>query len=142
MPSEASRATLVLRNDACKRAPGDVSIGEIIFRFLIGGAVVSFFALVGQAFKPETFSGLFSAAPSVALATLGLAYAKHGGACVVTESRAMIIGAVAFIAYGIACVALGKRHGVPVWLSAGVSWLAWLGVAAIGVLFIRAIGAA
>jgi len=119
-----------------------VSNGEIIFRFLVGGAVVSFFALFGQAFKPQTFSGLFGGAPSVALATLGLAYVKHGRAWVVTESHAMIIGAVAFFAYGLACTFLGKRKGFPVWLSASVSWLAWFGVAALVFGAIRFVGAA
>jgi len=32
---------------------------EIIIRFLIGGAVVSVFSLVGGLFKPISFAGLF-----------------------------------------------------------------------------------
>ena len=45
---------------------------ETLLRFFIGGAVVSAFALLGDLFKPKSFAGLFGAAPSVALATLGL----------------------------------------------------------------------
>ena len=45
---------------------------EIIFRFLMGGFVVSLFAASGDLLKPKSFAGLFGAAPSVALATLGL----------------------------------------------------------------------
>ena len=39
-------------------------------RFLVGGLVVSFFAMIGGALKPKSFAGLFAAAPSVALATI------------------------------------------------------------------------
>jgi len=42
---------------------------DLILRFLVGGAVVSFFAMVGDTLKPKSFAGLFAAAPSVALAT-------------------------------------------------------------------------
>jgi hypothetical protein len=43
-----------------------------VLRFLIGGTIVSVFALIGDVLKPKGFAGLFGAAPSVALATLGL----------------------------------------------------------------------
>jgi len=46
---------------------------QYILRFLIGGAVVCLFAALGDALKPKSFAGLFSAAPSIALASLGLA---------------------------------------------------------------------
>ena len=47
-------------------------MSQILIRFLVGGAVVSVFALIGDLVKPKSFAGLFGAAPSVALATLGL----------------------------------------------------------------------
>ena len=43
-------------------------MGEILARFVIGGVVVSVFALIGDVIKPKSFAGLFGAAPSVALA--------------------------------------------------------------------------
>jgi hypothetical protein len=43
---------------------------EYVARFLIGGFVVSAFALLGDLLRPKSFAGLFGAAPSVALATL------------------------------------------------------------------------
>ena len=46
-------------------------MSQIPIRFLIGGVVVSVFAIVGDVLKPKSFAGLFGAAPSVALATLG-----------------------------------------------------------------------
>ncbi len=38
---------------------------EILYRFLIGGLVVSAFALIGDLLKPKSFAGLFGAAPSI-----------------------------------------------------------------------------
>jgi hypothetical protein len=46
---------------------------EYIIRFPAGGIVVSAFALLGDILRPKSFAGLFGAAPSVALVTLGLA---------------------------------------------------------------------
>ena len=43
---------------------------QILFRFIIGGLVVSLFAAVADALKPRSFAGLFAAAPSVAIGTL------------------------------------------------------------------------
>ena len=50
-------------------------MAELVFRFLIGGAVVSFFAVFAEIFRPKSFAGLFGAAPSIALATIGIAIA-------------------------------------------------------------------
>src|SRR5690348_4196853 len=103
-----------------------MNAGELAFRFLVGGSVVSLFALVGEVFKPKTFAGLFGAAPSVAIATLGLAFAHHGPDYLFAESRSMIVGALAFTAYGAACIVLTRREHVPVGVSAVLSWIAWL----------------
>lgn len=113
-----------------------MTLTEIIFRFLVGGALVSLFAVIGQVFKPRTFGGLFGAAPSVALATLGFTHDKHGTEYVLTECRSMIAGALAFTVYGAACVVLSKRENFPEWLAAGASWLAWgtAAAASIGVM--------
>ena len=43
---------------------------ELMFRFLIGGALVSAFALAGDAARLKSFAGLLGAGPSIALATL------------------------------------------------------------------------
>ncbi len=43
--------------------------GELLIRFVVGGLVVSAFAVVGDTLKPKTFAGLVGGAPSVALAT-------------------------------------------------------------------------
>ena len=104
-------------------------MGDLILRFLLGGAIVSAFALLGDLFKPKTFGGLFSAAPSVALATLAMAFATKGGTYVATEGRSMAIGAVAMGFYSMTCIWLTKLDKLPIWAGAGLAWGAWLGVA-------------
>ena len=105
--------------------------GELALRFLLGGAIVSLFAAVGSLAQPKTFAGIFGSAPSVALATLGLAFATHDASYVATECASMAIGAVGLAAYCIACVFVLSRRDMPVWLEAGLCWLVW-GVVALG----------
>lgn len=72
---------------------------ELVLRFLIGGVIVSLFAVVGEILRPKSFAGLFGAAPSIALATLGITIAEHGKAYAAIESRSMIFGSIAFFCY-------------------------------------------
>lgn len=72
---------------------------EMIARFVIGGAIVSLFAVIAEVCRPKSFAGLFGAAPSVALTTLGIAIAQHGKVYAATEARSMIFGAIAFLIY-------------------------------------------
>ena|ERR1700722_2589026 len=72
---------------------------QIPIRFLVGGAVVSAFAVTGDVLKPKSFAGLFGAAPSVALATLGMTVAAEGTPYAAIEARLMIAGAVAFFIF-------------------------------------------
>ena len=82
----------------------------LVFRFLVGGAVVSLFAILGDLLKPKTFAGLFGAAPSVALATLGLTIVEDGKLYASREARSMILGAVAFFFYSCLCIRLLASH--------------------------------
>lgn len=102
---------------------------DLAVRFVLGGLVVSAFAAIGTLFKPPTFSGLFGAAPSVAIASLALADHQHGAGYVAIEARSMVLGGVALAAYSAACVVLTRRHHLPVWLGAGLAWIAWGAVA-------------
>ncbi len=72
---------------------------EMLVRVILGGTVVSVFALCGDVLKPKSFAGLFGAAPSVALATLALAVAQHGTDYARVEACSMMLGAVAFFIY-------------------------------------------
>ena len=69
---------------------------EILLRVVLGGVVVSEFAILGNVLKPKSFAGLFGAAPSVALATLTLPVVQHGKVYASVEARSMILGALAF----------------------------------------------
>ncbi len=104
-------------------------LGEMLVRFALGGAIVSAFSVLGTVFKPKRFAGLFGAAPSVAIATLGLAFAQHGARYAQIEGRAMLCGGLAMLVYCAACVVVTRRAHVPVWLGAGLSWISWLAVA-------------
>ena len=109
----------------------------ILIRFLIGGIAVSFFAVLGDLFKPKSFAGLFGAAPSVALATLGLTVASDGKLYAATEANSMMAGAVAFFVYT-SCVSRMLMRGrfsalwvtislLPVWgMVAFGLWYVWL----------------
>jgi len=77
---------------------------EMLIRFAVGGLVVSVFSALGDVLEPKSFAGLFGAAPSVALATLGLTIATDGAAYAALEGRSMIGGAIAMSAY--ACLAV------------------------------------
>jgi hypothetical protein len=104
-------------------------MAEILFRFVVGGVVVAMFSAIGELFEPKRFSGIFGAAPSVAIATLGLTFMQHGGNTVATEAWWMLVGAVAMFAYAAASAALAKREHFPIWLAAGGAWIAWFAIA-------------
>lgn len=110
---------------------------EMLLRFVIGGVVVSTFAVLGDLFKPKSFAGLFGAAPSVALATLGLTVVRNGRSYAATEGRSMIAGAIAFFVYASLVSWLMMRYkwrALPLtssliflWLSAAFGlWYVWL----------------
>ena len=102
---------------------------EILLRFVIGGAVVSGFAILGDVFKPKSFAGLFGAAPSVALATLTLTVVSDGRWYAAREARSMIVGAIAFFVYAslVSSVTMHRKwKALPV---TSVLILAWFGVA-------------
>jgi hypothetical protein len=85
-------------------------MGEYILRFLIGGLVVSSFAVLGEIFRPKSFAGIFGAAPSIALATIGLTIAKEGKAYASVEAHSMIFGAIAFFVYACATSYILMRY--------------------------------
>lgn len=86
-------------------------MGEMLIRFVLGGTIVSVFALLGDLLRPKGFAGLFAAAPSVALATLSLAAFTRGTGYALTEARSMLFGEVALLIYAVGCVYfLAIRH--------------------------------
>ena len=102
---------------------------EYLVRFIVGGFVVSAFALLGDVLRPKSFAGLFGAAPSVALATLGMAAAQHGSSYAAIQGRSMVWGAIALACYsGLVCQLL-MRFGIGAFASTLACLPVWLGVA-------------
>ena len=60
--------------------------------------------------KPKSFAGLFGAAPSVALATLGLTAASEGAHYAAIEARSMMAGAIAFFVYASFTSVLSRKY--------------------------------
>jgi hypothetical protein len=106
---------------------------ELLFRFLVGGALVSAFACLSDLFKPQSFAGLFGAAPSIALATLGLTVLRQGPAYV--ETRSMVPGAIAFFLYAYSVSWLMMRHHVRGLMASTVALIVWAS-AAFGLWFV------
>jgi uncharacterized protein DUF3147 len=110
---------------------------ELMFRFLVGGMLVSVFALIGDILRPKSFAGLFGAAPSIALATLALTIATEGKDYASVEARSMIAGAIAFFLYASIVSKVMMRYKppalaatlalMPVWLGTAYGlWFVWL----------------
>lgn len=104
-------------------------MGDLILRFCIGGLVVSVFSLISDLFKPKSFAGLFGAAPSIALATLGLTVLKDGTQFAATEAHSMVLGAIALFFYAAAVSYLLLRFRFPAMPVALIGLLFWLALA-------------
>ena len=102
---------------------------DVLIRFLIGGLSVSLFAFLGDIFKPKSFAGLFSAAPSVALATLLLTIGKEGTRYASVEAASMIIGSLAFFVYSFAVSRVMMRRTEKAVLAATSPLPLWMAVA-------------
>ncbi|HTB15153.1 MAG TPA: DUF3147 family protein [Bryobacteraceae bacterium] len=102
---------------------------ESAYRFVVGGLAVSLFALLGTAVKPASFAGLFSAAPSVALATLGLTIAKEGGRYASIECKSMIAGAAALCLYSLATNVMLMRCRFSALAATSMSMAVWFACA-------------
>ncbi|MBP0110312.1 MULTISPECIES: DUF3147 family protein [Bradyrhizobium] len=99
---------------------------EYLVRFVAGGLIVSVFAIFGDMLRPKSFAGLLGAAPSVALATLGIAVVQHGPQYAAAESWTMIYGAIALACYSLVVCHLLMRFrlgALPATILAFVVWL-------------------
>jgi uncharacterized membrane protein (GlpM family) len=102
---------------------------DLLIRFLVGGAVVSVFAMLGDVLRPKSFAGLFSAAPSIALATVTLTIHKDGKFYAAHEAASMLLGAAAFLLYAAAASFVLRRCRMSALVAASVLMPVWLGVA-------------
>lgn len=102
---------------------------ELLIRFVAGGLVVSAFAVIGDLLRPKSFAGIFGAAPSVALATLGLTFVTRGGAYAGTEGRSMMAGAAAMFVFSQLSGRVLLKWGTNAMVTAGFAGVAWFAVA-------------
>jgi hypothetical protein len=99
---------------------------EYVVRFVAGGVVVSAFAMLGDVLRPKSFAGLFGAAPSVALVTLGIAIYQHGASYAGSQSLSMMAGAVALAVYSVVVCHLlirARMRTLPATLFSTGAWL-------------------
>lgn len=104
---------------------------DLLLRFLIGGLVVIAFSVIGDVFKPKSLGGIFAAAPTIALASIGLTLREHGAAYVTLEARSMIAGALAFFLYACAVSLVLMRYRPSSLKTAAILLPVWAGVSAI-----------
>lgn len=102
---------------------------DLLARFLIGGAVVIVFSILGDIFKPKSLGGIFAAAPTIALASITLTVHQHGAAYVSLEARSMIAGALAFFVYACIVSFVLMRYRPSSLVAAGALSPIWFGVA-------------
>ena len=98
-------------------------IGVLALRAVAGGALVVVFALIAEAVSPKAFSGLFAAAPSVALASLAITVAAAGNHTARQAAIGMTVGGVAMAACCVVTVTAIPRVQA-VWGSAA-AWAGW-----------------
>ncbi len=101
----------------------------IALKAIAGGCLVVAFAMISDVLKPKAFSGLFSAAPSVALASLALTAALLTSQKASEAALAMMAGAAGLIAFCIVAALCEKKVGAIA--GSGIAWLSWLAVAAL-----------
>ena len=115
---------------------GDIAV--LAVRGLAGGTLVVVFALIGEVVTPKAFSGLFSAAPSVAVASLAITIVAENPVKARQASIGMVVGSVAMAVCCILAATAIPRIG-----SLRGSLAAWLGwtVADLGLYWAVFIGA-
>ena len=101
---------------------------------LNGGLFVVAFALVGEILDPKRFAGLFSAAPSVALANLSVTIIDKGPRDARQNAIGMLVGAVALVVFCVVARRSVERFKAAI--GSAVACAAWLVVAVGGYLVV------
>jgi hypothetical protein len=78
-----------------------VEVAYYLGKFLAGGILVVFFAVISETFEPKRFAGLFSAAPSVLLASLIVTILLKGTAPASLSASGAVAGATGLVAYAL-----------------------------------------
>lgn len=102
----------------------DRDLALLAVKALAGGGLVVLFSLVSAAVRPRIFSGVFSAAPSVALAGLLVIALQKKPPAAVAGARGMALGSFAMLAYCLVAYVLARRLGAR--LGSVAAWSVWL----------------
>lgn len=96
-------------------------------KVLAGGFFVVAFALISDVLRPKMFAGLFSAAPSVALASLLVTALAAKADEAAASAVGMLVGSAGMVACCLVAAPLVRRLGAVA--GSALAWGAWLIVA-------------
>jgi hypothetical protein len=113
-------------------------VGVLALRGLAGGSLVVAFALVGEVLRPKAFSGLFSSAPSVAVASLAITVGFESVRKAGEASTGMVLGGLAMTACCVSATVLIPH--VRALRGSVAAWLTW-GAVALGLYWAVFVGA-
>jgi uncharacterized membrane protein (GlpM family) len=99
----------------------------LVFKALAGACFVTLFALIAETISPKQLSGVFGAAPSVALASLVVTLVTAGTSTAEAATFGMIGGSIAMIGYWAVVARAVDDHGALV--ASVASWVVWLVIA-------------
>jgi hypothetical protein len=108
------------------------SVVEIAAKAMLGGVLVVLFAVLSEMVAPKRFAGIFSAAPSVALASLSITLITKSRHDVALAGAGMILGTLALLCYCLVAVPALQRFGAL--KGAEAALVVWLAVAIPGVV--------
>jgi hypothetical protein len=74
-----------------------LGVVPLAIKTMLGGLAVVGFSLFGQAGHPKRFAGLFAAAPSIALASLGMNVALRGTGGTLPYLKGMVFGSAGLV---------------------------------------------
>ncbi len=107
-------------------------IGYLAAKFFAGGALVVAFSIVAGVLEPKRFSGIFSAAPSVLMASLVTTVLLRGTEHAAVTALGATAGGAGLIGYSLVAVLTENRlKGIAASVAPVAAWAA----AAFGVYF-------
>jgi uncharacterized membrane protein (GlpM family) len=106
----------------------------IVIKAVAGGSFVLVFALLGEVLRPKWFAGLFSAAPSIAIASLIVTAVEMGDHQALLAAIGMMFGVAGFVTFTLLVRPLLDRLGAI--RASGVAAMVWAAVAIGGYLVV------
>jgi uncharacterized membrane protein (GlpM family) len=100
----------------------------LLIKGLAGGALVVVFALLCEGLSPKRFAGLFSAAPSIAIAGLAILALDKGSHDAHESAIGMLAGSAGMVVYAACAVPTLRRMRASA--AAGATLIIWFVVAA------------